>query len=160
MTSQNTIADFLSQRSFAVVGVSRDGRKFGNTIYRTLKSKGYRVFAVNRNAETIEGDACYHHLGDVPERVDGVVVCVPPEQAEQVVHDALGTGIRRIWFQQGAASYAAIRQCEKNEISMVSGQCILMFVEPVTSIHRFHRWVWKVIGKYPASDPPSSSHPS
>jgi predicted CoA-binding protein len=160
MTSKTTIADFLSQRSLAVVGVSRDERKFGNTIYRTLKAKGYRVFAVNRNAETLEGDPCYHSLGALPEKVDGVVVCVPPHQAEQVAQEAARSGIQRIWFQQGAESYAAIRYCEKNEMSTVSGQCVLMFAEPVTSVHRFHRWVWKVIGKYPTSRPLSSSHPS
>lgn len=160
MTSRKIIDEFLSQRSLAVVGVSRDRKKFGNVIYRTLKEKGYKVFAVNRNADTVEGDSCYHSLGNIPEKVGGVVVCVPPEQAEHVAQEAVSTGIERMWFQQGAASYAALRHCEKGEVKTVSGQCILMFVEPVTSIHRFHRWVWKVIGKYPASEPPSSSHPS
>jgi predicted CoA-binding protein len=155
MTSQETIADFLSQRSLAVVGVSRNARKFGNVIYRTLREKGYKVFAVNRNAESIEGDPCYHDLGALPEKVGGVVVCVPPEQAEQVAREAAELGIRRIWFQQGAESYAAIRYCEKSELSAVSKQCILMFVEPVTSVHRFHRWVWKIIGKYPSASPHS-----
>jgi len=160
MTSQNTITDFLSQRSVAVVGVSRDARKFGNTIYRTLREKGYKVFAVNRNAETVEGDRCYRNLGELPENVGWIVVCVPPEQAEQVAQEAAASGIRRIWFQQGAGSYAAIRYCEKNEIRTVSGECILMFAEPVTSFHRFHRWVWKVIGKYPTSKTLSSSPPA
>jgi hypothetical protein len=160
MTSQNTITDFLSQRSLAVVGVSRNARKFGNTIYRTLKAKGYRVFAVNRNAETIEGDPCYHCLAALPEKVGGVVLCVPPQQAEQVVREAFESGVQRIWFQQGSDSYAATRYCERSGMSAVSGQCILMFAAPVTSVHRFHRWVWKIIGKYPSAEPLSSSHPS
>jgi hypothetical protein len=121
------------------------------------RSQGQRLpsFSLNRTAESVEGDPCYHNLSALPEKVGGVVVCVPPEQAEQVAREAAELGIRRIWFQQGAESYAAIRYCEKSELSAVSKQCILMFVEPVTSVHRFHRWVWKIIGKYPSASPHS-----
>jgi hypothetical protein len=33
-TSQVVVYDFLAQRSLAIVGVSRSGKKFGNTIYK------------------------------------------------------------------------------------------------------------------------------
>jgi hypothetical protein len=151
-TSQVVVYDFLAQRSLAIVGVSRSGKKFGNTIYKTLKERGYRLYPVHPQAETVEGDPCYRSLGVLPEKVGGVVVCVPPYQTEQVVHDAFAAGIERVWMQQGAESYAAIRYCEKNGISAVHGHCILMFAEPVASFHRVHRWVWKLFGKYPAAD--------
>jgi hypothetical protein len=31
----------------------------------------------------------------------------------------------------------------------VDGQCILMFLEPVKSIHKVNRWINKVVGTYP-----------
>ena len=150
MISKAAVEDFIAQRTLAVVGVSRKGRKFGNLAYRDLKTKGFRVFPVNPNAETIEGDRCYPSLSALPERVEGVLIVVPPAETERVVRDAAAAGIRRVWMQQGAESPEAIRFCQENDISVVHGECILMFAEPAALYHRAHRWVWGVLGKLPS----------
>lgn len=147
--TQVEIHDFLSQRSFAVVGVSRNTKKFGNAIYRTLKQQGYKLFPIHREAVSIEGDRCYPGLKALPEKVGGVVICVPPVQTEIILNEVLDAGVDRVWMQRGAESYSAIRFCEKHGITAVHGQCILMFAEPVESIHGFHRWVSKLFGTYP-----------
>ena len=77
MTTKKEVSEFLSQKTLAVVGVSRSRDKFSNGVYRELKAKGYRVFPVNPNAEMVEGDACYPNLGALPEPVGGAVVIVP-----------------------------------------------------------------------------------
>ena len=149
MTSKAAVDDFLAQRTLAVVGVSREGKGFGNMAHKELKDKGYRVFPVNPNAESIGDERCYPSLGALPEPVGGVLVVVPPAQTEQVVRDAATAGIGRVWMQQGAESEAAIRFCEGNGISAVHGECILMFAEPMGFGHRLHRWVWGLLGKLP-----------
>ena len=149
MTSKAAVADFVSQRKLAVVGVSRKKMKFGNLAFRELKRKGYKLFPVHPHAEQLEGERCYASLAALPEPVDGVLVIVPPAQAEQVVREAAAAGIRRVWLQQGAGSPAAIRFCEENGISVVHGECILMFAEPAAWYHRAHRWVWGLLGKLP-----------
>jgi predicted CoA-binding protein len=78
-----------------------------------------------------------------------VVLVVPPKVSEKVVIEANDLGIKSIWFQQGSSSEAARKFCEERGMSVVSGECLLMFTEPVESIHKFHRWIWKLIGKYP-----------
>ena len=148
------ISDFLAQRSLAVVGVSRDTKKFGNAIYRTLKQQGYRVFPIHREVDPIEGDRSYRNLKALPEKVGGVVICVPPAQTEKVLEEVLEAGIKHVWLQRGAESYVALRFCEKHEISAIHDQCILMFAEPVESFHKFHRWFTKLFGQYPSSSPP------
>jgi predicted CoA-binding protein len=149
MTSKAAVADFVSQRKLAVVGVSRKKMKFGNLAFRELKRKGYKLFPVHPHAEQLEGERCYASLAALPEPVEGVLVIVPPAQAEQVVRAAAAAGIRRVWLQQGAGSPAAIRFCEDNGISVVHGECILMFAEPAAWYHRAHRWVWGLLGKLP-----------
>ncbi len=148
--TQVEIHDFLSRRSLAVVGVSRDTKKFGNAIYRTLKQQGYKVFPIHREADSIEGDRCYPGLRALPEKVGGVVICIPPVQTEKILEEVLEAGITHVWMQRGAESYAALRFCEKNAITAIHGYCILMFAEPLESIHRFHRWWTKLVGTYPA----------
>ncbi len=141
MASKSAIMDFVGQRSLAVVGVSRSGKKFGNNAYRDLKAKGYRLVPVHPEAEMLEGDRCARNLASLPAPVGGVLIIVPPQQAEQVVQEAAAAGIKRVWLQQGAESTAAIRLAESNGMSVVSGECILMFAEPVGFGHRAHRWI-------------------
>jgi hypothetical protein len=149
MTTKAAVEDFVAQRNLAVVGISRGGKKFGNLAFKALKSKGYRVFPINPKVENIEGERCYPSLESLPEPVGGVLIVVPPAETEKVVREAAASGIRRVWMQQGAESEAAIRFCEENGISAVHGECILMFAQPVVSFHRFHRWIWGVLGKLP-----------
>lgn len=148
MTTKTAVNDFLNQRTLAVVGVSRSGKKFGNAATRELRKKGYRMIPVHPEAETIDGERCYPSLSRLPEQVGGVLVVVPPDQTEQVVREAADAGIRHVWMQQGAESQSAIDYCRDHDMSVVHGECILMFAEP-TGAHKLHRWFWRVLGKLP-----------
>lgn len=77
---------------------------------------------------------------------------LPPSETENIVKEAKESGIKFIWMQQGSESENAINYCKENGIHVVAGKCILMFVEPVKSIHKFHRWIDKVTGKYPQTE--------
>jgi len=149
MTTKAMIDDFLAQRTLAVVGVSRKTEKFGCTVYRELKAKGYRVFPVNPHAEEVVGDRCYPSLSALPEPVGGVVIVVPPAETERVVQEAAAAQIRRVWMQQGAESGTALRFCEDNGMSVISGECIMMFARPIGFGHGMHRWVWGLLGRLP-----------
>jgi len=152
MATQATKTDvesFIAQPRLAVVGVSREKMKFGSMAYRALKQKGYQVYPINRNAETIEGDRCYAALTALPEPVDGVVIIVPPAETEKVVREADAAGIKHVWMQQGAESDAAIQYCQEHGLNEVHGECIMMFAPPVGSFHRWHRGAWKLFGKLP-----------
>lgn len=149
MTSKKLVEEFLAQKNIAVVGVSRKKTKFGNAIYRELKQKDYNVFAVNPNMSEFEGDTCYSDLLSIPEKVDAVVINVPPMQTEKVMREVNEAGIKKVWLQQGSQSDEAINYCEENGIDCISNECILMFAQPSAFIHRAHKWVWGVFGKLP-----------
>jgi uncharacterized protein len=149
MTSRASVEEFLAQKTLAVVGVSRNSRKFGRSIYRELKAKGHRVFPVNPNAYRVDDDVCYPDVESIPEPVDGVVLVVPPDQAEKAVESMVKKGIRRVWMQPGSESYKAIARCRENQIQVISGECILMFAEPAALIHRVHRCIKRLLGRLP-----------
>lgn len=149
MVSRQVIDAFLGERTLALVGASRCGRKFGNTVHRDLKAKGYTVRVVHPAADTIDGDRCWPTLRELPGKVGGVVVVVPPNQTEKVVREAAAAGIRRVWMQQGAESPAAISFCEASGLDVVHGRCILMFAEPAGFLHRIHRGLLKLFGRLP-----------
>jgi uncharacterized protein len=150
MTTKATVDDFVSQHTLAIVGVSRGGKKFGNSVFRELTSKGYKLYPIHPEAETLEGATAYKDFQSLPEKVEGVIIVVPPAQTEQVVREAATAGIRRVWMQQGAESEAAIRFCQENGIAEIHGECIMMFTRQEALPHSFHRWLWRLFGKLPA----------
>jgi hypothetical protein len=46
-------------------------------------------------------------------------------------------------------SQAAIEYAVSNKVNLVTGQCILMFAEPVEGFHKFHRNLKKLFGRLP-----------
>jgi predicted CoA-binding protein len=149
MNTRKAVDEFLARKHLAVVGVSRSGKDFSNLAYRELKKKGYRLVPVNPHADSLEGERCFHRLTDIPDKPEGALVLTSSAQTESVVRDAAEAGIRHLWIQQGCQSVGALELASKKGLSVVSGDCILMFAEPVASFHRFHRWVWKLLGKLP-----------
>jgi uncharacterized protein len=148
MTSAKSIEAFLDNPSIAVVGVSRSGRGFGNAAYRSLRTRGYRVYPVNWSAPTVDGIRCYSRLSELPERVNAVLVVVPPPQAVDVIRDAAAAGIRHVWLQQGAESPDVLRLGAELGLDVVAGECILMFAQP-TGIHKAHRWLRQITHSLP-----------
>ena len=147
--SGSTVGEFVAQKSLALAGASRGGKKFGNTILKELREKGYTVYPVHPEVKDIDGVACAPSLAALPEAVGGLVLVVPPAESAKLVREAHDAGIRRVWMQQGAESAEAIAFCHDNGIDVVSGECLLMYIEPVQGVHSFHRWVWKIFGKLP-----------
>jgi hypothetical protein len=149
MNTKQDIQEFVSQKTIAMAGLSRDEKAFSGSIRKELQSKGYKILAVNPHATSIGGEPCYPSLSALPEKVGGVLVVTSPSQSEKVVRDAAAQGIKRVWLQHGAQSDAAVAACDKHGMAAVSGKCIMMFAEPVTSIHGVHRWFAKVFGQLP-----------
>ena len=149
MTTKASIDKFMSQPVLAVAGVSRDSRKFGNAAYRELKAKGFRVLAINPNAQTIEGDPCYPSLKALPEKVGGLIICTTPAVSEQLVREAAEVGISNVWLQQGAQSPAAIQFCQEHGINVVASECILMYQPNPAFFHGMHKFVKEVFGGKP-----------
>jgi len=125
--NEESIKMFLNKKNvFAVVGASRDPRKYGYQVYKDLKNAGYEVCAVNPNAQEILGDKCYPSLEKLPIKPDVVDVVVPPKVTEQTVETCKKLGITNVWMQPGSESEKAINFCEKNDIDVVYGVCVMI----------------------------------
>jgi hypothetical protein len=149
VTTRADVEDFLACERIAVVGVSRSGKKFGNSAYRELRAKGYQVIPVHPAAAHVEGDPCVASLAAITPPADGVLIVVPPHEAERVVRDADAAGINRVWMQQGSQSDAAIEFCHEHGMRVVANECILMFARPTGWFHRAHRWLAGAAGQLP-----------
>jgi predicted CoA-binding protein len=141
------IQNFIDCKRIAVVGASRSGKKFGNTIATELKQRGYQVLLVHPEAQEIDGERCYPNLAALQGKVDGVLICVAPRAAGQALREAAQAGIQNIWLQQGAQSPETAALAKELGVHPVAGKCVLMYVPPVKSLHGFHRAFARVFGQ-------------
>jgi len=140
---------FMAQKNIAIAGVSRNEKKFGNAIFKELKSKGYKLFPLHSEMELFQGQSCYKDVASLPEEVSALIICTKPENTFDLVKAASEKGIQNIWLQQGAQNDEAIIFAREKDINIIHRQCVLMFAEPVKSIHNFHRSINKFFGAYP-----------
>jgi predicted CoA-binding protein len=129
---KDAAATFLAHERVAVTGVSRTPKTHGgNTVYRRLRERGYRVFAVNPNAELVEGDHAYHDLRSIPDGVQAVVIATRPQVAEETMRECAELGIEHVWMHWGSGassvSPAAAAYGRRHGITVIDGGCPLMF---------------------------------
>ena len=149
MLDRSAIDDFLAQHRIAVVGASDKSGDFATVIAGELQDHGYEAVRVGRSGPK----GGFTSLAEVPGSVDGVVVMVGPFAAADVVEEAAALGITRVWLfkgvGKGSCSDAAVAAAKEHGMTVVEGACPLMFLEPVKSVHRFHRGIRRLEGRYP-----------
>jgi uncharacterized protein len=138
------IEEFVMLRSYALIGVSAKKKKFGNMILKNMIYRGFKVYPIHKNADFIDGIKCFADLKSLPEKPEGVILCVKPEETEKLVLEIHNAGIKNVWMQQGSESNVAVEYCVVNEIRVISGQCMLMFLNKPGFPHNFHHWVWNI----------------
>lgn len=143
------VARFLSLEKYAVAGVSRDAKKFGNQMFKDLRKKGMDVVPVNPKADTIDGVRCYSSVSELPSDIRGVIFMTPKEETLSVARETIAHGIKDLWIQQGAETKSMIAELEKENVNLISNQCIMMFWKP-NGVHSFHRFLKKIFGGLPA----------
>jgi predicted CoA-binding protein len=153
-TIKEAAEDFLSRKRIAVTGVSRHPQNHGaNFVYRRLRDRGYEVFAVNPNADEVEGDKAYASLTAIPGGVDAVVIGTRPERAEATMEECAHLGIHQVWMHRsvggGSVSDTATRYGREHGIAVIDGGCPCMFGLTADTGHRMMRVVATLAGNIP-----------
>ncbi len=147
-------SEFLASKRVAVTGVSRHPKDHGaNVVYKRLRDRGYDVFAVNPNAEEVEGDRCYHDLRSIPDGVEAVVIATRPETAEQTMRECADLGIKHVWMHRGpghgSVSDTATDYGRQHGIAVIDGGCPCMFGPTADVGHKAMRAVFTLTGNVP-----------
>jgi predicted CoA-binding protein len=146
--------EFLTHKRVAVTGVSREPGSHGsNVVYRRLRDRGYKVFAVNPNADQVEGDQTYHDLRSIPGGVEAVVIGTRPETAEATMRECADLGIKHVWMHRGpgagSVSVEAAKYGREHGIAVIDGGCPCMFGPTADAGHRAMRFVFTLSGNVP-----------
>lgn len=157
MATLNRIQKFLEAPQIAMVGVSRNPKKFGGAIFKELKSKGFTLSPVNPNVDEIQGVKCYRSVAELPEDVKYLFIVTPKNETTGVAKQAVAKGFKMIWIQQKSDTPEAVEIIEEAGIPLIYKKCLMMFADPVKGVHGFHRFLAKTFGGYPKMEIPSAN---
>ncbi len=140
---------FLGNRHIALAGYSQFRNKFGHTVYRSLKEKGYVIHPVNPCGGIAPGGEPVHQdLNSLAPEVEALLIVTRPGVTLQLLDQALERGIRHLWIQQMSGDKAVKEKLAQKQVDAVYNRCILLHANP-TGIHKFHQSILKLFGRLP-----------
>lgn len=145
------IQAFVDHKKVAIAGASPKKDNFGKYLLTELTKLEKEVYPVNPHYDNVEGHTCIPSVKDLPADVENLILAVPPELSVEIIEQAMGSGIKRVWMVKGmgkgAYSEKAHAACDENKIQVVYGFCPMMFYGG--GGHKFHLWLRKTFGKLP-----------
>lgn len=141
MTKKESVEQFLNSKYIAIIGVSSDPKKYSRMVYNAFCEKGYNVLAVNPKLTEINGDKCYPTISSLPDTVDAVIIIIKGEKAKDILNDAINKGVKNIWMHFGCSLKNSEAITMGKDISLISGECAFMWLQPVEGFHKFHRFL-------------------
>lgn len=115
----------LEKKIWAVIGANNDPDKFGNIIFKRLKSEGYTVYPVNPMYDNVEGDKCYPDLASLPEKPEVLDMVVSPKRGKAFIEEAARLGIKNIWLQPGTYDQELLKLIEEKQLVGLQA-CVLV----------------------------------
>lgn len=129
---------FTEEKTLFLAGISRNPRKFGSLAAVDLKKRGYTVIGIHPTESLLHGIPCQAEFSGA---ATAAVFSVKPDLVPGLLRQAATAGIRRVWLTPGCESDAAQSVAADLNLDLITGTCILMVAEPVTSIHKLHQ-IW------------------
>ncbi|MBR9691847.1 hypothetical protein GOV06_03590 [Candidatus Woesearchaeota archaeon] len=107
MSKANKLDPIFNPKGIAVIGASRDHNSVGYGILKNIikgcvfeneycKPFKGRVYAVNPNADEIQGISCYPKITDIKEDVDLALIAVPTQIVPAVMKDCVKKKVKAI----------------------------------------------------------------
>ena len=113
------------------------------------------MYAINPNADEVEGELCYPSLADLPESVDAVVIATHPDHSIDVARQCESAGVLHVWFHRsidrGSFNQEAAELCKAYGATVIPGGCPMMHLKPVDVPHRCMYLVLNKLGTLPRS---------
>ncbi len=113
-----------SAKTIAMVGASSKPDRSSHGIMQKLQQVGYHVIPVNPHETEVLGERAYASLAEVPDRIDIVDVFRRAEYTPAIADEAVKTGAKALWLQQGIENEDAAARAAAGGLTVVMDACI------------------------------------
>ena len=107
-----------------MVGLSANSERPSYRIASYLAEQGYNIIPVNPNVQEALGKTSYPDLSSIPETVDVVEIFRRPEDVMPVVEEAIKTGAKAVWMQEGIVNEEAAARARGAGLLVVMDKCM------------------------------------
>ena len=101
----------------AILGASKDERRYAHQVQSLLISKGHKVIPINPKYDMIDGIACYPSLSAYTDKIDTLTVYVRPFIFLELIDEVISAALNRIIFNPGTSDSAIIEKIKDSNIS-------------------------------------------
>jgi predicted CoA-binding protein len=108
----------------AVVGISNKPERPSHEVAAYLQGQGYRIIPVNPGLSEVLGKPCFPTLAACGEAVDIVDIFRASDAVPPIVEEAIATGAKSIWMQEGVLHGQAAVRAELAGLQVVQDLCI------------------------------------
>jgi acetyl coenzyme A synthetase (ADP forming)-like protein len=124
---------FFNPKSVAIIGASREPRKFGHVIFKNFVESEFKgkTYPVNPKAETILGLKAYQSLKDVPDELDLAVIAVPAPIVPSAIDECLAKNVKAaVIISGGFREIGAKGEALEREIKEKTARSNLRIIGP------------------------------
>lgn len=130
---------FFKPKSVAVIGASREPRKFGHVIFKNFIESEFagKTYPVNPRAEKILGRTVYPSLTEVPGEVDLAVIAVPAPIVPSAVEECLSKnveaaviisgGFKEVGEKGEKLELEISKKIERSKLRVIGPNCLGVF---------------------------------
>lgn len=113
-------------RRIAIIGASADRGRPSNAVFRYLVQQGFECVPVNPNERDVLGVPAFRSLAEAVAATgpfDMVDVFRRSELCVPHAREAVATGARVLWLQQGVVNWEAARIAHESGLEVVMDRC-------------------------------------
>ena len=122
-------ATFLTAKTFAVAGASRDRSKYGNKVFQALVASGRTAYPLNPSAPEVEGHQAFPSISDLPDVAESLSIVTPPHVTREIIQQAIAAGVKNIWMQPGAEDSHGSKLAREAGLNVIDdGSCVLVLL--------------------------------
>ena len=100
----------------AILGASKDERRYARQAQLLLISKGHKVIPINPKYDVIDGIACYPSISAYKDEIDTLTVYVRPFIFLELIGEVISAAPNRIIFNPGTSDSAIIEKIKDSNI--------------------------------------------
>lgn len=109
----------MSKKTVAIVGASRDAKKYSHKAVKAFLKNGYKVYPVNPHSSKIADLDCFADLEDLPEKVEEISIYVPPYLTIGILQTLVDYPVKKIYLNPGSADDIVRSMAEKLNLPIV-----------------------------------------
>lgn len=152
-TSLDSIQRFLGVRRIAIAGVSRNPKDYSRIVYNELVQRGYEVIPVNPSADPNDDIPFVPSIEQISPPAEAVMILVPEAEVLTTTEESMRAGALYLWFRHAESSsliyQQAVAEGRRTGLTVIAGECPLMFLPNGAWIHRAHATLRHWTGSYP-----------